>query len=238
MARARLTGEAEAEANLAQAAWERRLEQVAPLSVNTGWVATAESRPALPLYKRPASRPEATSIEAALLLAAADQFERGSGPAALESLERLLAKQPEGALLERAHLLGLRLARDAGDRTLLAKSLAGMELRPWTVAGVKESLRLRGLLLAAPMMDLAQRRAAAAEVQRALRSGELGLAYCEDGVESGEYGVHALLDQELTALRRLLEERLPLEPDGAWERAFWEGHRRPRPAFTCPLRLR
>ncbi|MFT7680542.1 MAG: hypothetical protein ACI8QC_004548 [Planctomycetota bacterium] len=109
--RARLAREAEAAANLAQAAWERRLEDAAVLGASGAWRTTTEALPAALDYGQDAAESGAATIETAPLLAAEDQRERGDGGAAKETLDRLLAKNPVGALgagiLCRARFFGL-----------------------------------------------------------------------------------------------------------------------------------
>ena len=232
VARARLEREARSASDVARAELELARAASEPLAPASGqvlrWSKASELSVPLGLEREPAAAPPMDEVSRALLALARAAEREGRLQEARETLERAFPSPLDDApSTAEARLLALRWARAAGDRSALERHLAALEALDWNVASGGTSLRLIGVLAAAPVLSADERGRHADAIAKALADGALAVGTPVDAVELTELGPRVRLDPELSALRALLDERLPREGE-SWSRLLGEPVRRAR----------
>ncbi|MEZ6018291.1 MAG: HAMP domain-containing sensor histidine kinase [Planctomycetota bacterium] len=232
---ARLEREADSEARLVLADWSARLAGDAPIADAVGHVVRCDpsrtfgqapvgqssAAPGLTPFEPAATTTDA--IASALLVVAREEAQRGELDAARATLERAfeddatlavaagpVAAGPVAAGAIDARLEALRLARRALDFDAVARHLTHAARWRWDVGADGASARLLAYLAAAPALTPSERRPLAVSIRDALVAGELRVGAPRDRLIVDAAGARVELDPDLTALRALLEARLPL----------------------------
>lgn len=212
--RGRLIRQAEAEARILVDDWDQALAGDLPIAAMTGemLVLSAWEPPERLQAVEPISHGPQDTVGAALLQLARERQINGDDAAAWEALGKLQARVGPGPLAWEGRVQAVRLARQFQDTDKLRAALGALDEIPWS-AGDHESLRLMGILAAAPALAPAERDAAAATVLDAVKEGSLAWRGRTDGLEITPQGIRVIEDPEIQALREFLRSRLPLAGD-------------------------